>query len=374
MNITRIGSFILLATCLLGAEIQVDSPQKITPEWETKILGIKYNAATLDNAVKEMTEGLIDDTFDKAFIARIKDAIKKHPTGTGEYVEYWNCGRIKARLPYKDGKPNGHLHGWYLNGNDAFKGYFQEGLKQGTHITFFCSKDLRSSGEARILRFNEEGRLNGKQRLWHRTNWLWLAIYYKDGKACGALEAWDDKGTYLLGAQYKKNILQKKPPPPPGKRSYPSYTIEEKYVGEVTREFKKIGAKEFGLSPYATGASMPFDVERISVDFQICKKGSVEQSRDLIVKLTERFTQVINKHEKLRPYLREYPFKPNRINITIIYCDQFSRRNTDGSICRASVGATNKIYYRTEKPNKNSEIYLIEPYDDAVKIVHAKKE
>ncbi|MCH9617345.1 MAG: hypothetical protein SP1CHLAM9_06570 [Chlamydiia bacterium] len=370
-----VSSLILMAGFLFGAEVEVDSPKRITREWEEKVFGIKYDVTTLDNAVAEMTEGLIDDKFNKAFIARVKAEIEKHPTGEGEYVEYWNCGRIKARLPYKDGKAHGHLHGWYLSGSDAFKGYFNEGVKQGVHITFFCSKDLCSSYHARLLTFNEKGQLHGKQDLWHPTNWLWIALYYKNGKAHGALEGWDINRRYFLGAQYKKNILQKKPPPPPGSRGIPTHRIDEKYVDEITLEFIKAAKKEFGVSPWGSGASMPFDVEKISVDFNICKKASIEEARVLLVKLTERLTEIMNKHEKIRPYLREYPCPPYRARIYLQFCDKQGRMCEENTLSRVLLGNDNQVLYgistKSEKLIKNIHV---EPYDTAAEIVHAQKE
>jgi hypothetical protein len=375
MSIKHVGSFILIAAYLFGAELKVDSPKRITPEWEEKVFGIKYGVTTLDNAVSEMVEGLIDKKFNQAFIARIKAEIAKHPTGEGEYVEYWNCGRIKARLPYKDGKPNGQLHGWYLSGSDAFKGYFKEGIKQGAHITFFCSKDMLSSYHARLLTFNEKGQLHGKQDLWHSTNWLWIALYYKNGMAHGALEGWDINRKYFLGAQYKKNVLQKRPPPPPGKRGIPTHRIDEKYVNEVTREFKKIAKREFGLSSCGSGASMPYDVEKICVHFAVPKRGSVEEARELMVKLKERFLGVINAHEKIRPYLREYPCTINRADINLRFCDEKGREYTDKSVGYVIVGSDNNIHYCYSDQKKDSwEDLYKEPYEKAAEIVHAKKE
>jgi antitoxin component YwqK of YwqJK toxin-antitoxin module len=385
MSIKHVGSFILMAVCLFGTELKIESPQKITPEWKQKVFGIKYDISTLDNAVGEMVEGLIDGKFNKAFIARIKTEIEKHPAGEGVYIERWNSGRIKARLPYKDGKAHGHLHGWYLSRNDAFKGYFKEGVKQGIHITFFekskkgisegLMKDIRTIDDARMLRFNEKGQLEGQSTKDHPSGKLWISMYYKNGKAHGALEEWDDKGRYLFGAQYKKGFLQKKPPPPPGKRGYSYYSIEEKYVNEVTREFKKLVKREFGLSSCGSGASMPFDVEKICVHFAVPKRGTVEEARELMVKLKERFLGVINAHEKIRPYLREYPCTINRADINLRFCDEKGREYTDKSVGYVIVGSDNNIHYCYSDQKKDSwEDLYKEPYEKAAEIVHAKKE
>jgi hypothetical protein len=365
--------FIFAMISVFGKEMIVDSPKKITAEWEQKVFGIKYGVTTLDKASHEMVSGLIDGTFDKDFIQRIKSEIERHPTGSHEYREYWSNGTLKARLPYKNGRAHGHLHGWYDNGRDAFKGHFYEGVKKGIHITFFRSEPKEHTKEARILTYSDKAKLDGDQETFHATGRLWIVMPYEQGMPDGALEGWDSNHKYFLSAQYKQGVLQKEAVLPPIERPRPKTSLAEKYVDQVIYEFIQIAKKEFGVTPCGTGAGMPFDVERISVDFNVRKKGTVEDARALIVHMTERFTEVINQHEKLRPYLREYPCTPERAEITLNFSRNRGALQNDGSICRITVGNENQIYYRTQKEDGNTEVCLIEPYKDAVKIVHGKK-
>jgi hypothetical protein len=365
-----LSCFIFGVTLLFGSSVVVDSPKTMNSEWESKVLGIKYKVTTLDNAVDEMVAGLIDEIFDKAFTGRIQEEIHKHPTGKGEYLEYWPNGTLKARLPYKDGKAHGHIHGWHENGCDAFKGYFKEGLKQGIHITFNSGKYKGNIEKARLLTYNEKGKLDGEQMLSHPTGTLWIATIYKNGILNGPLEAWDVQRKYILSTLYKNGVLQAALPKngPPPKRA------DMKYVDEVIHEFIQVAQREFGVTAYGTGAKMAFDVERINVSFQLRKKGSVEEARKLIVGLKERFAEIINAHEKLRPYLREFPFTPERADINLSFCNNQDLRNTDGSINHVLVGSNKNIYYFSANlltPKKDRE--LQEPYAEAVKIVHGEK-
>ena len=373
MNIKIVGSFLILVTSIFGTNIVIESPKKITREWESKVLGIKYGITTLDNAVDEMVAGLIDEIFDKAFIQRIKKEIDKYPMGEGVYIEYWPNGTLKARLPYKDGKAHGHVHGWYKNGNDAFKGYFKEGLKQGIHITFFEADSRENMNIARLLTFTDQGKLNLRQYLMHRNRELWAVVTYENGVAHGALEGWDENKKLFLAAQYKNGVLQKRPPPPPARRPREK-NVEHDYVDEVIDEFIKIAQEEFGVIPYGTGGAMPFDVETISVHFKCLKKGTVEEARMLMVELTEKFAQIINKHEQLRPYFREYPFSKYRAKIDLSFIDNKGKQYNDGSVYYVFIGKDKKIYYFSANlltPKKDNEFE--EPFEQAAKIVHAKK-
>src|SRR5580700_8086975 len=85
----------------------------------------------------------------------------------------------------------------------------------------------------------------------------------------------------------------------------PIYT---RYVAEVTSAFLNEVYKRYGFECGASGGGMPYDVEKISVKLVAYQSATVEQARELEVNLTERFAQIINAHEKIRPFLREYPF------------------------------------------------------------------
>ena len=315
------GSLLLGIIFLHGeekrGEMTIDTPQEITAAWESRVLGVRHGIVDLVEAVQEMTEGLIDPYFGKEFLDRMRESIQKD--SSGEYTEHWENGALKARLPYKNGKPDGHLHGWYDNGRDAFKGFFKEGVKQGTHITFYWTEPDDHAKQARRLRYNESGKLDNKQATFHLNGGLWRCIAYENGQVNGPLEAWDSKGKEIISVDYKNGVLKKTPPPPPGQRKRPKIEIDEKYVHEIVREFEREVFKEFGISASGSGGSMPFDVETVSVQFRVIRRVGVEEARKLIVTLKEKLADKVNRHEKLRPYLREYPFSPLRADIFISF-------------------------------------------------------
>ncbi len=317
--------------------ILLASPSEITLEWESKVLGIHHGVATLADVVEEM---IVEPSFDKGFLEKLKKV-----SSTGEYIEYWGNGQIKVRLPYKDGKANGHLHGWYENGNDAFKGFFKEGMKQGIHISFYPKTD------GRILTYNEKGQLDGDQSVSLPNGKLATAIEYKEGKAQGSFWCRDEKGEET-NAYYEKGKLAKDSRPV-GERNKPLPRKDGIYVHEVIDECARELEEEFHVKATRTGAGMPFDVEKIIIQFEVDKKGTVEEARKLLLKFTDRLVEVTNRYEKLRPYLREYPFTAERAHIGLSF-------QAGGDISRVIVGKHNIIYYDGEKPYE-------EPYEEAVK-------
>lgn len=148
----------------------------------------------------------------------------------------------------------------------------------------------------------------------------------------------------------------------------PEYT---QFVAEVTSTFLKEVYKEYGFRCGASGGCMPYDVEEISVKLLANQKATVEQARELEVRLTERFLQIINAHEKIRPFLREYPFPSGRVDVGISFRGKKKLpSNTDKDVLFV-FQARNRIYYQAENPD-NPYVYKDikdEPYEEALKIV-----
>jgi hypothetical protein len=370
----RITNFILCSCLLFGEEIVIDSPKIITPQWEEQVFGVKQGAQDLVGSLHEMIDGLIDEQFGEDFFAKIEEAVKKQPTGEGIYTEYWKNGIKRAQIPFKNGKAHGHVHGWHDSGEEAFKGFFSEGVKQGIHITFFYTKREESTKEAHVYRYNEKGELHGKQRKIYQMGRLWIASTYNNGKLNGPLETWTTKGEQLLCADYKEGVLQKNPPPPPGKRVIPGRSIDQEYMLEICSNFDMWALKKYNLKRYSIGGSMIRDIESHITRYIFEGKVTIDEAREMFIDCNETLTQMINEHEKIRPYLRDYPFPRTRVNITIKFCDKHGFDNSDGSVSRASFGIDDQIFYRSQKSlDSQNEVFLKEPYAEALKIVRSKK-
>jgi hypothetical protein len=149
----------------------------------------------------------------------------------------------------------------------------------------------------------------------------------------------------------------------------PIYT---RYVAEITSAFIKEMHKKYGLYCGASGGSMPYDVEEITVQLVAYRSATIEQARELEVKATERFVQIINAHEKIRPFLREYPFPASRARITLSFekkGDLFFADSEVEFVCHAN----NKLHYLAYDPDHPYVGKLIkeEPYEEALKIVQS---
>ena len=159
--------------------------------------------------------------------------------------------------------------------------------------------------------------------------------------------------------------------------SFISFSEEENYKkrafyrSQIVDTFVREMENEFGLLCIGEGGSMPYDIQEISLRFKAYQKATVEEARELLVMVTERFIQIVNAHQKIAPYLREYPATPAIADIAISFCKNNHYPYMDGSVAHA-LTVNNKIFYKKQDPD--SQKYKLkalyeEPYEKALEIV-----
>jgi hypothetical protein len=141
----------------------------------------------------------------------------------------------------------------------------------------------------------------------------------------------------------------------------------EKYMVEVYDAFEERANKELGLVTVLTSggssrASGSRKVEMFQACYCIPKVPTIPEARNLEVKATELLLDIINKHEKLRPFLKEHPC-PSRATSLHIYFQE----GDSYSIVRQ---AGDVIYYEVlDSESQNPRTIAEEPYSEGRKIV-----
>ncbi|MBS0584871.1 MAG: hypothetical protein JSR76_01050 [Verrucomicrobia bacterium] len=171
----------------------------------------------------------------------------------------------------------------------------------------------------------------------------------------------------------------------------------EKYVDEIVSSFIKDVQKEYDIVCIGSGGRMPKYVEEISLDFNAYRRADIEEVRELIVQLRTKLIERVNSHEKIRPFLIEYPFTWQGADISIA----FQKPNTgsyylDGSVAFVCPGRGGKIAYKRAELQKKTIFGMIdtvrntvapdrveehtvfvplleESYEEAVRIIQEKK-
>jgi len=185
-----------------------------TPEFEEKLVydQAQKPVAPLSIALKELIAGVLDQTFDEAFFKKIET--KEKENFTGEYTDYWKNGQLKIQANFINGKVDGHVHGWFPDGLEAFKAFYYENKKVGIHMVFYPSggPEVYSMRFARLFCFDFNGQLDREQIAKYRTGRLKSSIEYKHSVKEGSHILWNADEVRIKDEKYGKGKLLKMKP------------------------------------------------------------------------------------------------------------------------------------------------------------------
>jgi len=152
-----------------------------------------------------------------------------------------------------------------------------------------------------------------------------------------------------------------------------SYTdLASKLVRDHSKEVKK----KYGLCLSGQGGSMPDAIQSIFVNYSSTRKVDVDIARELFIEIGEELIRKINDNEEIRPFLGNYPFTFNNIELDLSFLDQYGNHYQDGHITFVFI-MKGVINYAIEDPTiKNANPLVIvhkEPYEEALRIAHGSK-
>lgn len=140
---------------------------------------------------------------------------------------------------------------------------------------------------------------------------------------------------------------------------------EEEYLNQkdrLMRSFVDEVERQYDIYCCVSGGSFVDNMKKVQLTFRVEFDLTVDEARDLEVKLLTKLLDMINNDELVRPYLATYPFTIDRVNIGLSFAhhrDQF-----------AYLSCVNKtLFYRKEPSNGPLVDFLAESYEEAEKIV-----
>lgn len=135
-------------------------------------------------------------------------------------------------------------------------------------------------------------------------------------------------------------------------------TFAKRYNAEVL-------AGDFGMLTWAT---------KPTLEFEIVGPFTKNELRVKLIESVEQLLVLINSNEKLRSFLKKYPYSPNEITIGISIVDKSKKTIYYPDIFSASFDR-DKLYFHTLDKNNEYEYKTteIEEYEKALKIVKGDK-
>jgi len=148
----------------------------------------------------------------------------------------------------------------------------------------------------------------------------------------------------------------------PGCAANAEEAVHEKYADEIVNSFAREMQKEYGLICVGSGGRQSRDVETIMVSFNVYREITLEEARTLIVKAKERLVEKVNAHEKIRPFLREYPFTWRGADISLSFQKEDGSRYLDGSVAFVCSARGGRISYSKAELQKRKFVDILDEY------------
>ena len=92
-------------------------------------------------------------------------------------------------------------------------------------------------------------------------------------------------------------------------------TLANEVRNQTFKQLKEI----LGLRPIGAGARMMDQIKVLGLNFQYDEEVDIDEARELLMTAGTLLMANVNANERIRPYLENYPFKPNNIRIRIFF-------------------------------------------------------
>lgn len=141
-------------------------------------------------------------------------------------------------------------------------------------------------------------------------------------------------------------------------------------ANKITKQVADKISANYNLESIGVTSGLADCVNVLGLSFQIKGPVTKEFLRKILVDCVEEFLTLINGNERLRPFLKNYPFTANEIEIAIFVVDERGE-----SIYHPEIGVANEfkgtITYRTSEKDvlAGYKSKVVEDYDTALKIV-----
>lgn len=122
-------------------------------------------------------------------------------------------------------------------------------------------------------------------------------------------------------------------------------------VNNITSSYNKTLKKKHGLRVIGSGGGMMYDVEEIGLHYVSDKRLNIQETRILFTDIVEGLLEKINADKKLRPFLHNYPFTIENLDISISFADASAQWISENFVALAFNNSQNKIVYEAYTPH-----------------------
>lgn len=157
-----------------------------------------------------------------------------------------------------------------------------------------------------------------------------------------------------------------------GRSIYSLPSEKERLVTEIESKTAKQLKQKLGLIPFGYGGQMMDQIQILMLSFQYKHPVTLEEGRRLLVQALIEYLREINSNEKIRKYLKNYPFQPRNIEISI-YLRKPDGSSVDQGDFEIIISREGKLEFKFTDPNFSTYRTYEETLEEACKILKAEK-
>jgi antitoxin component YwqK of YwqJK toxin-antitoxin module len=129
--------------------------------------------------------------------AVVEEGCYRNDRRTGTWKGYWPNGRVKSKITYAGGLPQGAYSLYYENGQIEEQGTWDLDRNTGAFKRWHANGKL-----AQEFLFDQFGTRNGEQKYYHENGQLAVDVTIKDGREEGSLKRYFSNGELQETAQF----------------------------------------------------------------------------------------------------------------------------------------------------------------------------
>lgn len=124
--------------------------------------------------------------------------------------------------------------------------------------------------------------------------------------------------------------------------------------------------KEKKLQPFGRGAEAFDEIKMLYLSFQYYEQMDIDDARGLLIEAVHIFLKSINEEGRIRPYLKNYPFEPKNIEMSIFFKKPDGSAVDPNKLCLVFLNNQGKLRYEKIDPETNHLITIhTETYGEA---------
>lgn len=178
-----------------------------------------------------------------------------------------------------------------------------------------------------------------------------------------------DAGLLTYDRDFNKKPCNSFRPLKKGNKIDSLYSEEERVAYSILDQVGKKFFCKYGLEPSGVGGNMNKDIKTLFLGLTCNQEKSINDARKLIVTCAKEYIFEINNSKKLIPFLHNFPFNEQNIELSITFKYPIGSSNEIGKLSSVEI-IKGKVCFNVNKTEYTLETVLEEDFDEAVRIAH----